>query len=117
MVTLHVVREDLQARGAVDEGLARQQKVFVRLSRDRLLCILADVNVPVEHAPRLAAEDATIELDARARGRDVVDAGVVVRLLRPPGHVQTVQREASAGGPEEGVLVVPRRTPAEGAPV
>src|SRR5439155_24823968 len=51
VVTLHVVGEDLQARRAVDERLLRQEGVLVRLSRDRLLRILADVDVPVEHAP------------------------------------------------------------------
>src|SRR3989449_6876834 len=61
MVALHVVREDLQARRAVDEGLVRQEQVLVRLSRDRLLRILADVDVPVEHAPRPAAQDPAIE--------------------------------------------------------
>src|SRR5437870_11988034 len=86
MTALHVVRQDLQSWRTVDKRFFRKEEVLVDLSGDRLLGVLPDVDVPVEHAARLPSQDAAVQLEARARRGGVVDPRVVVRLLGPGRH-------------------------------
>src|SRR6266699_4323343 len=72
MTALHVVRQDLQSWRTVDERFLRKEEVLVHLSGDRLLGVLPDVDVPVEHAARLPSQDAAVQLEARARRGGVV---------------------------------------------
>ena len=96
VIALHVIGEDLEAGRAIDERLVGEEEVLVRLAGDRLLRVLADVDVPVEHPTGLVVEDAPVQLDARARSSHMIDPRVVVVLLRPRRHEHPVERELAA---------------------
>src|SRR5207247_5860120 len=66
VTALHVVRQDLQSWRTVDERFPRKEEVLVHLPGDRLLGVLPDVDVPVDHAARLPSQDAALRLEALA---------------------------------------------------
>src|SRR3954462_10812304 len=66
------------------------------------------VNLAVEHAVRTAVEHALVNLVARAVGSDVLDARLIVDVLRTAGQVQTVER-AGRGITVEGSVNVGAR--------
>ena len=96
MRALHVVGEDLELRLRVDRRVVGQQQRPVGLLGVGLLRVLADDDLAVEHRARLAAEDALVDLVARAVRLRVVDRRVVVDQALAVGEIEAVQRALGA---------------------
>ena len=93
---LHVVGKDLELRLGVDRRVVRQQQRPVGLLRVGLLRVDAHDDLAVEDRARAAAEDALVDLVARAVRLGVIDRRVRVDQPLAVGQVQAVQRALGA---------------------
>src|SRR4051812_35669397 len=73
-----------------------------------------DVNLAVEHAVRTAVEDALVNFVARAVWSDVLDARLIVDVLRTTGKVQNVERAGRGIAVERSVNVGARERATDG---
>ena len=96
MRALHVVGKDLELRLGVDRRVVGEQQRPVGLLGVGLLRVLTNDDLAVEHRARLAAENALVDLVARAVRLRVIDGGVIVDQAIAIGQIQAVQRALGA---------------------
>ncbi len=111
--TLHVVSENFELRLRVDERSVGEQQRAVRLLGIRLLGVLPDDDLAVEHRPRRPPEDALVDLMARAVRLRMVDRRVVVDEPLAVCEVEPVQRDLGTLTVERGYGVVAHQLPAQ----
>jgi hypothetical protein len=84
----HIIREYLQLRLRIDQGVRRKQEVLVGLVGIGFLSILANDDLAVENSSRFAVQDSFVQFPAGAVGLRMIDGCVVIDMLVAFGDIE-----------------------------
>ena len=101
----HVVGKNLELRLRIDASCIRKQKIVVALLSISLLRFGMYVHLPVENSMRAAVEYSLVQLVTGTVWGDMLDARLVIDVLRSIDHVQSVQNRFCRISGERGVDV------------
>src|SRR5712692_10534693 len=90
MRALHVIGKNLKLWFGIHLRFVRQQQVLIRLQRVGLLRAVTHKDFAIEDRPRLAIENAFVELMAGAMRLAVIDHRMRVGVLVATNHVESV---------------------------
>src|SRR5690606_28637202 len=114
MGTLHVVREDLQFRLAVDLGLVREQQGLVEHAAVRLLGFPLHRDAPLEDRAGAVIESALVGLLGKGVGPNVADHARRVAVLAATQEVGAIELEFGVLARQFDANLMPREKRAGG---